>query len=273
MLLHWLCSLMICLAFALCLIVPDLLSKLVSRAEGSMGAVGSRIAGAVLLALYIALSIAQLFIIIGRRKRTERGFISVGSDDTGRVRIAVSAVEQMVRQSVRTIDGITEMKVDIEGLDDAIAIGINATIAAGVHVPTITANMRRSITQFVEVNCGVTVQSVAITINAVNARSEPSRRRRLGFGRSQNGVPEPSFPQDGDGGAAAPAAPEPARVETDGGAKSEGIWTGASAASEPVPEAKATGFDPDKPYESEFAKDYAAMKARESAGASDASKE
>lgn len=273
MLLHWLCSLMICVAFTLCLIVPDLVTKLVSKAEGGMGVVGSRIVGAALLALYIALSVAQLFIIIGRRKRTERGFISVGSDDTGKVRIAVSAVEQMVRQSVRTIDGITEMKVDIEGLDDAIAIGIVATIAAGVHVPTITANMRRSITQFVEVNCGVAVQSVAITINAVNARSEPSRHRRFGFGKSQTGVPEPSFPQDGATGAGAPAEPEPAQAGADGGAKPEGIWTGASAASEPVSEAKASGFDPDKPYESEFAKDYAALKARESAGASDASNE
>lgn len=268
MLLHWLCSLMICLAFALCLTVPDLLTKLVSQAEGGMGVVGSRIVGAALLALYIALSVAQLFIIVGRRKRIERGFISVGSDDTGKVRIAVSAVEQMVRQSVRTIDGITEMKVDIEGLDDAIAIGINATIAAGVHVPTITANMRRSITQFVEVNCGVAVQSVAITINAVNSKSEPNRRRRLGFGRSQAGVPEASFPQDGSA-----AEAEPVRAETDGGAKPEGIWAGASVTPEPVPEAKASGFDPDKPYESEFAKDLAALKARESAGASDASDE
>ena len=193
-LLHWLCSLIICVAFALCLIVPDLRDQLISKAEGAMGPVGARIAGVVLLALYLALS-AQLLHLIQAQKRAERGFITVGPDDKGKVRIAVSAVEQMVRQSVRTIDGITDMRVNIEGLDDAIGITIDAVIASGAHVPTITANMQRAITQFVEVNCGVAVQSVEITINAVSGKGEPARRRLIGRGRPQAGLPTPALPR------------------------------------------------------------------------------
>ena len=189
MLLHWLCSLMICVAFVLCLVVPGLQANLVSRAEGSLGGVGARIAGGVLLALYLALSVATLLILIRRKRRAERGFITVGPDDRGKVRISVSAVEQMVRQSVRAIDGITDMRVNIEGLDDAIGISIDAVIASGAHVPTIAANMQRAITQFVEVNCGVAVQSVAITINAVSGKGEPARRRLIGRGRPQAEAP------------------------------------------------------------------------------------
>lgn len=257
MLLHWLCSLMICAAFALCMIVPGLQASLISRAEGSLGVLGAKIAGGVILALYLALSAATLMLLLRGKNRAERGFITVGPDEKGRVRIAVSAVEQMVRQSVRTIDGITDMKVDIEGLDDAIAIGINATIASGAHVPTITANMKRAITQFVEVNCGVAVQSVAITINAVSGRGDISRRRLMGRNRPREEAP-----------AAAPA-PTPAAdaaVETPAG----GIWEGAPVASDEASEAESPTFDLDKPYESEFARDYAAMKARESAADSDA---
>ena len=265
MLLHWLCSLMICVAFVLCLVVPGLQVNLVSRAEESMGGVGARIAGVVALALYLALSVAALLILIRRRSRAERGFITVGPDDKGKVRISVSAVEQMVRQSVRTIDGITDMRVNIEGLGDAIAISIDAVIANGAHVPTITANMQRAITQFVEVNCGVAVQSVAITINAVSGRGEPSRRRLMGRGKPQADAPATFFAPEpvADEG----SEPEPAPVNDAAVVESAyGIGQDAAAASQDISEARTPAYDPDKPYESEFAKDYAAMKARESDG-------
>jgi len=269
MLLHWLCSLMICVAFVLSLVVPGLQANLVSRAEGSLGSLGARIAGSVVLALYLALSVATLLILIRRKNHADRGFITVGPDDKGKVRISVSAVEQMVRQSVRTIDGITDMRVNIEGLDDAIAIAIDAVIASGAHVPTITTNMQRAITQFVEVNCGVAVQSVAISINAVSGRGEPSRKRLMGRGKPQADAPVPSIApgpvvDDTFESEPAPASdaaePQPAYS----------IGQDAPAASEDMPGTEAPAYDPDKPYESEFAKDYAAMKARESAGQTEA---
>ena len=271
MLLHWLCSLMICLALVLCLVLPDLQANLVSKAEGTLGGVGARIAGGVLLALYLALSVATLLVLVRRRKRADRGFITVGPDDNGKVRISVSAVEQMVRQSVRAIDGITEMRVNIEGLDDAIAISIDAVIASGAHVPTITANMQRAITQFVEVNCGVSVQSVEITINAVSGRGEPSRRRLMGRGKTPAEAPAPAFKPE----PVADGTPEPELTPVSDAVGAEPAYgddRDASAFTEEPVGAKAPAFDPDKPYESEFARDYAAMKARENAGQTEAVK-
>lgn len=269
MLLHWLCSLMICVAFTLCLVVPGLQANLVSRAEGSLGVVGAKIAGGVALALYLALSVATLLILIRRKKRVERGFITVGPDDKGKVRISVSAVEQMVRQSVRTIDGITDMRVNIEGLDDAIGITIDAVIASGAHVPTITANMQRAITQFVEVNCGVAVQSVAITINAVSGKGESARRRLIGRGKPQAEAPAPArVPEPAVDDAFEPGL-TPAS-DAAGAQSATGIGQDSAAASEDMAGVEAPAYDSDKPYESEFAKDYAAMKARESAGQTEA---
>jgi len=269
MLLHWLCSLMICVAFVLSLVVPGIQTSLVSRAEGSLGSVGARIAGGVVLALYVALSVATLLILVRRKNRVERGFITVGPDDKGKVRISVSAVEQMVRQSVRSIDGITEMRVNIEGADDAIAIAIDAVIASGAHVPTITANMQRAITQFVEVNCGVAVQSVAITINAVSGKGEPARRRLMGRGRPQADAPAPAIASGPVADDAFESDMAPA-TEGPGVQDAYGIGQDATAASEDMPGTEAPAYDPGKPYESEFAKDYAAMKARESAGQAEA---
>ena len=263
LLLHWLCSLMICVALVLCLVVPGLQANLISRTEGTLGAVGARIAGGVLLALYLALSLATLLTLVRRKRRVEKGFVTIGPENHGQVRLAVSAVEQMVRQSVRNIDGITDMKVDIEGLDDAIAIYITATIASGAHVPTITANMQRAITQFVEVSCGVAVQSVAITINAVSGKGDVPRRRLLGR------RPQPEAPV-AEPEPVVTGFAEPAPVNTPVYEAAEDSAQSPSATSEDTAGERASGYyDPDKPYESEFAKDFAAMKAREEAGESE----
>lgn len=270
LLLHWLCSMMICVAFALCVIVPGLQGNLTAKAEGSLGAVGARIAGAVVLALYVVLSVVVLMRLLRGKRREEQGFITVGSDEKGRVRIAVSAVEQMVRQSVRTIDGISDMKLDIEGADEAIAVGITAAINNGAHVPTLTANMRRAITQFVEDSCGVTVQSVTITIDAVNGKPDASRRL-MGRNKPQADpvapVYEPRTTAPGYDTEPEPANADDAPVEEHVSRPWESTPAAPEASDETgvATESEAPAFDLDKPYESEFAKDLAAMKARESA--------
>lgn len=175
---HWLLSLLICAAFAAYIVKPEWTMNLFNRVTGSLADTQVMIVGIAILAIYVILAVVQACIIFHRGKRTERGFITVDSSDTGRVRIAVSAIEQMVRQSVTSIDGITDMRIAIESLDDAIAINIVSTLQSGSHVPTITMNMQRAIRQFVEMNCGVAVRSVSISINAVANPGEGGRRGR-----------------------------------------------------------------------------------------------
>lgn len=247
---HWLLSLLICAALVVYALAPDFVKNLFFQAEANLGYMGVRVLGGAILAIYLALSGCQAYLIFKRAKRVERGFINVDSGDAGQVRIAVSAIEQLVRQSVVNIEGITEMKIDIASEGDAISIAVNASIQSGSHVPTLTMNMQRSIRQFVEMNCGVAVRSVSISINAVSNPEAPSSRRHRGLGRADRIKPAASAP-------ATPAAPEP-----------EAPATVESVPAEPAPEAAADtaeppAFDLDKPYESEFAKDLAAMKAAE----------
>ena len=267
LLLHWLYSLLICLTFALCLIVPNFQADLISRMEGALGTLGARIVGGVLLVLYLALSIATFMALMKRKRRVEKGFITVGPDNHGQMRVSVAAVEQMVRQSVRAIDGITVMKVDIEGLDDAIAIAITASVPNSVHVPTIIANIQRTVAQFVEIGCGVAVQSVSVTINGVsNGKGETPRRRLLGRSKPRAEEPE-TFVSETPTAAPSEATPTSTGkspvIEMGG----EG-WTNSTASQENVEAPKETSYDSDKPYESEFARDYASMKAREAEGES-----
>ena len=262
---HWLFSLLICAAFALYLIVPDFILKYYNKVEAALGEKYVRIIGIALLVIYAALAVVQIWLIFKRRKRSDRGFITVDSSDTGRVRIAISAIEQMVRQSVNNIDGITEMKIGIDNQDDAIVIGVNASIVNGSHVPTITMNMQRAIRQFVEMNCGVAVRTVSININAVTNAAEAPRRKRLGRGKAESATPVepvPAAPQ-ANSVSDTPAwiTPEPVPVPVEKTPEPAPAFEPAPEESQSEPETPV--FDFDKPYESEFAKDLAAMKAAE----------
>lgn len=180
MFLHWLLSLLICAAFVVHLFWPAITTDLYQMLINLAGTTPAFFICIAVLAIYGVLCIAQVAMICQRNKknRAERGFITVDSSDSSRVRIAISAIEQMVRQSVHNIDGITDMKISIENSDDAIAINIVASILNGCHVPTITMNMQQAIRKFVELNCGVAVRSVAVNINAVTSPDEQGRKKR-----------------------------------------------------------------------------------------------
>ncbi len=268
---HWLCSALICAAFFTFLFAPDFVRDGYDGLTASIGTFRARVLFGVLLAIYAALAVALVYMLFRRAKkagRAERGFIDVASGDSGRVRIAVAAIEQMVRQSVHSIEGISEMKIDIENQDDAIGINVNAVIVSGSHVPTLTANMQRAIRQFVELNCGVAVRDIAISINAVTSTAEPGRRL---FGRARGDAVKRAAPWKGTEPSSEPPAqtPAPAEVPAEEPQMAEDYEEQTEvendAAAEPMvqEEEQTEVYDFDKPYESQFAKDLAALKARQ----------
>ena len=161
---HWLISVILLVFIAF----PGLKEELRSCLSALIGANYVQIAFIAFAVVYILLCIAVVVLIFRRDgKRAERGFITVDSAETGRVRIAVGAIEQMVKQAVGAVDGISDMRISISSVDDAIAINVNVALLNGSHVPTVTLNMQRAIRQFVEMNCGVSVRSVSINIQSV----------------------------------------------------------------------------------------------------------
>ena len=167
---HWLISviLLVCVAFPA---IPRWIAGLFEAGLAHTLLIVFAIAYALLCA-------AAAWVIFQRdARRADRGFITVDSSETGRVRISVSAVEQMVKQAVHAVEGISEMKIAISGDDDAIAINVNVALLSGSHVPTVTMNMQRAIRQYVESNCGVSVQSVSVSIQSVVSPSELAGRR------------------------------------------------------------------------------------------------
>lgn len=204
---HWLVSLLTCIVLAAWIIAPDFVTGVGGRLFGHMTFTQQLVIGIVALVITLMLVVLQALIIFPRRqKRDERGFITVDAGDGGQVRIAVSAVEQMVRQAVTPIEGIQDMKIDIEGLDDGIGLALDVQMVAGSHVPTVTMNMQQAIRRFVESNCGVLVRNIVISISAVTELSPLERRKTRKAYAQVPPEPEPVEPKEAE---ASPAEEAP----------------------------------------------------------------
>ena len=183
--LHWLLSLVACALVALWCIAPQIAEDIPELIDRVIDAGAAQIAGIALLVVYALLAVLSVAFIFARdKKRGERGFITVDSSEAGRTRIAISAIEQMIRQAVRCVDGIADMKASIVNNEDTISINTSVAIVNGAHVPTVTMNIQRAIRSYIELNCGVGVREVSVSVHSLENADENGKgsRRKGGTG-------------------------------------------------------------------------------------------
>ena len=169
---HWILSLIGCLLAALLLITPNTVYGMIDGVYASIGKRAFDTIGIVLCAIYILIAAGcATMIVSGFGKRGERGLITVFSNDTGKTRIAVSAVEQMARQAIAGVDGISDVRATITGAEDAIGVNISLVLKRGAYLPTVTNNIQRTVRGYIEQNCGVAVQSIIVNVRAVEGEA------------------------------------------------------------------------------------------------------
>ena len=197
---HWLMSLTFCALAVAMIIWPQCMDTTRRLLDGT-----AKIAYAIaLLVVYLLFAVGTAAIIFDKMKQDrDHDFIVVDSSETGRTRIAVVAVEQMIRQAVRGVNGIAEMKAAIRNDTDSISIDVDAAILNGTHVPTVTMNIQRAIRSYIELNCGVTVRGVSVSVHALTDAEPTGRRNRRRA--AVNVEPVAAY--------SAPAAVEPERRE------------------------------------------------------------
>ena len=189
LLVHWLLSVIVFLAVLASCVMPDAFGKGVDFVAAALGSSGAEIAGWVFLAVYAIFAVMSIiFILSGKQKDDESGFITVISDDTGKTRIALGAIEQMIRIAVRGIAGIADLKTNIVNETDTIAISVNVVVLSGVHIPTVTSNIQRTISNYIELNCGVSVREVSVSVGSLETPEDANKRGRKKFGKGLLGA-------------------------------------------------------------------------------------
>ena len=184
LLVHWLLSVIVFLAVVAFSVMPDAFDKGVAFVNSALGSNGAEIAGVVFLAVYAVFAVLSIIFILSRKQRDdESGFITVISDDTGKTRIALGAIEQMIRIAVRGIAGIADLKTNIINETESISISVNVVVLSGVHIPTVTSNIQRTISNYIELNCGVSVREVSVSVGSLETPEDANKRGRKKFGK------------------------------------------------------------------------------------------
>ena len=165
MIVHWVCSLLICMALTLFIINPRL-ALAFGGADGRIPA-GVIVVSILIITAYVALAVVQAYFVLNLEKKTAADYFPVGETDNGPVRISTPAIEQMVRHAVHDMDGISELRIDVTSAGEGIDIAVDTILVNGTHVPTLTTDMQQAIGKFVESACGVKVCSVSINVIAV----------------------------------------------------------------------------------------------------------
>lgn len=119
-----------------------------------------------ILGVYVAVVITP--------SRKKHNFVTLSSDEGGQVLVSLPAIREMAGQAIRNTKGLEAVVINVTEASDSICVNVNMDVECGVHVPTVTTNMKRAIKTNIERNCGVNVQSVTVEVRNVLPSAEAS---------------------------------------------------------------------------------------------------
>ena len=121
-------------------------------------------------AIEVLLGVFTISVITTRRRKKEL-FVNLNPDkeDGAQVRIAVSAIREMVRQSASSIGGMNSESLDVTLAKNELLIALTLDVDDRQgNVPALTSQLQQRIKQKVQETCGVTVKQVLVTVNSIS---------------------------------------------------------------------------------------------------------
>lgn len=167
--------------FSVLLVLSDILG-LDAKIHGWVdGLFGSTIRTLMMILLFVGYGLLAAAVICDQVRSNDgrgvRNFVTVDAAESGGVRVSVNAIEQMVKQALRDVIGIADLKISVLNESDVTDVGISICILKGYHVPTMTGNIQEAIRQRVEKDCGVALHAVRVDVLRV---IDPEASKRKG---------------------------------------------------------------------------------------------
>lgn len=129
--------------------------------------------GLLIVAWGVHLLIRPLYSLFG-----ERGgrYYTVKTDDGDGVHISVQALDHLVHKCLEEWPEVLTSQVRMGGQEDAMRIMLRVSLASGVRIPELLANVRTRIREYIEQCSGVTVDKVKIVVEA--AKNEGGKEHK-----------------------------------------------------------------------------------------------
>ncbi|KJS17432.1 MAG: hypothetical protein VR69_04825 [Peptococcaceae bacterium BRH_c4b] len=119
----------------------------------------------VLIGLYILVGLR--FIWFGIRPAAKQAVVSDGK--LGQVRIALTAIEDLVDKIVSQNSGIKEVKSKVVRVPEGVGINVKASVTPDVQIPQISEIIQQQVRESVLEVTGMPVQDVRILVNSITA--------------------------------------------------------------------------------------------------------
>ena len=217
----------------------DLLKELQEAEKPSIGATGywtvRRIVVIGMGALEVIGSLL-LFSIPGRIRYKRKDFI-IQQTDNGEIRIAVKAIENLVRKCTDTHEEINVSDMRVTNFRDGVGVNLKVSLPNNISIPLAVESLQKQIRQYLTVSSGITVKDVCVSVEntseSMTSRSPYEVRNEAQEKAEKKPVHERLFEDETE--PAPLPAPQPAQEEAPAEAPAEEAQAPAEDA-EPRPE-------------------------------------
>lgn len=128
--------------------------------------------GAIVTCVFILIMSLQLLSTAFRRRREHE--IIIQETGLGRVEIAATALENVIRRAARQVRDVREVKPVLRCDRDGLGIFLHLNVNPEAHIPSVTQEIQQIVQEYLEEKVGVHVIQVGVRVDSVSI--EPRAR-------------------------------------------------------------------------------------------------
>ncbi len=126
-------------------------------------------------ALLIAILAVRMFFAISGRKQARPSAALLQQTEIGSSSITYAALNGMVLRHLRAQRGVRDCKTSVSPQNDGVAIYARIAAMPETVLPTLTADLQKSVKEYVETYSGIRVNDVRVLVENAEAAGAPSR--------------------------------------------------------------------------------------------------
>ncbi len=112
--------------------------------------------------------IASLTLFLSSFKKKPVMQTAIHETNLGQIRITLPALEHLVLKAAKSVHGIRDIKPFINNTATGLSIQLKVQVLPDVNIPNITADLQKTIRDYMQKTAGTTVQEVRVLVNKVS---------------------------------------------------------------------------------------------------------
>ena len=111
----------------------------------------------------LALCAVYLLVLPSKLRENRKGFV-VQQTDNGELRIAIKAIENLVKKCVDMHEEMTLSSMVIQNARDGVTVDLRISLANNISIPLAVASLQKQIRQYLAVSSGIEVREVRVSV-------------------------------------------------------------------------------------------------------------